>query len=440
MRAGLIGGLALRLAVVMGVATAAASVAAVGGVAWRRWAVRGGVALAALSSVALAALVWALATGDFRLVYVADVTTRATPWHFRVAALWGGMAGSLLFWAWMCSLYAVAAPRAVGGRRPDLAPGAVAVLAGLAGAFLAVTASLADPFRSLAIPAIDGGGLNPILERPAMLYHPPLLYGGLVGTAVPAAMAVAGLVSGRLDRAWLALVRRWAGVAWLLLAVGMLAGAHWAYAELGWGGYWAWDPVENAALVPWLVLTALLHAAVVAERRGHGQRRVAGLAVVGLAAAVVGATLARSGVTVSVHAFAEARAVGAALLAVVVAVVAGGGVLLGRTRPPRQVRRHRSPVWPPSRAGALAGSTAVALALAGVVAWGSVFPLLARLWGEGQFVVGGRFFALFTAPLALAVAVGLGVGPRLRWSASAPPDLARWVAPAGSGALAGVVL
>ena len=212
------------------------------------------------------ALAWALVGQDYSLVYVADHASRDTTWPYRLAGLWGGMAGSLLLWTWMLAGWALLASRSVRRRLPDLAGGTQAVLAVEAAVFLGLLVTVSRPFATLAIPAVDGGGLTPILRHPAMLYHPPLLYSGYVGLAVPAAMAVAALVS-RTAGDWLAVARRYMVASLVLLAVGMTAGAHWAYVELGWGGYWAWDPVENGALLPWLAGIAFLHSALVARHR-----------------------------------------------------------------------------------------------------------------------------------------------------------------------------
>ena len=201
---------------------------------------------------------------DYSLVYVADHASRDTTWPYRLAGLWGGMSGSLLLWTWMLAGWALLASRTLRRRLPELAGGAQAVLAVEAAVFLGLLVTVARPFATLAVPAIDGGGLTPILRHPAMLYHPPLLYSGYVGLAVPTAVAVAALLT-RAAGDWLAVARRYMLASLVLLAVGLVAGAHWAYVELGWGGYWAWDPVENGALLPWLAGVAFLHSALVAR-------------------------------------------------------------------------------------------------------------------------------------------------------------------------------
>ena len=378
-----------------------------------RWAL---VAAFGLVTVGVVALAWALVGEDYSLVYVADHASRDTTWPYRVAGLWGGMSGSLLLWTWMLAGWALVASASLRRRLPDLAGGTQAVLALETAVFLGLLVTVSRPFATLAVPALDGGGLTPILRHTAMLYHPPLLYLGYVGLAVPAAVAIAALaaLAARPDRDsagrdWLPVARRFMLPSLVLLAVGMTAGAHWAYVELGWGGYWAWDPVENGALLPWLAGIAFLHSAVVAERRGQADpgASVAGLAFLAFGLSLMGAFLTRSGVTASVHAFAEARAVGRVLLAtVVVTSVALAGLLAVRRR-----RGGRAPVSALTRTGAVRANNALLLAVTVVVGFGLLYPVLA---GD-DLVVTGRYFAVVTAPLALGVLAVIGVGPRLGW-------------------------
>ena len=381
-------------------------------------------AAAVLLGVAFGALGWALLTGDYSLEYVARATSRSMSWPYRLGSLWSGMEGSLLLWCWLLAVgTCVAAARlrqAVGASEegaPDgvrLRAGAQAVSAALVGAATLLVLTVADPFAPLAVPALDGGGLTPILEHPALLYHPPILYLGQTLLAVPFAVTVAALVLNRLDDAWLTVTRRFALAAWVALSAGMVSGAHWAYQELGWGGLWAWDPVENASLVPWLATTAFLHSAMVVERRGRLRAWTAGLALAVFALALVGAYLTRSGATGSVHAFAEARTIGIAFLAAVAVVVLGGGLLLGRRW------RHLGPGWAPhglaSREAALLANNAVVLAGLVVVTTGTLAPLLSKAIGANQFTVAPRFFAAFTALPGLAALALAGIGPVLPWS------------------------
>ena len=382
---------------------AALAVALAGGAAAVVLALRGRTGAAGRSlvvssgglSVALVVLAVALVRVDGTLVYVADHTSRATSWPYRLAGLWGGMAGSLLLWTWMAAGWAVVAGAVARRRAPVLAGGVQAVLGAYLVLFCGLLVAVSRPFERLDVPALDGGGLNPVLLHPAMLYHPPLLYAGAVGLVVPFAFAMAR----RRSSAWLAPAASFAGVSLVLLSAGLLAGAHWAYVELGWGGYWAWDPVENGGLLPWLAGVAFLHAAVAARGRGGPATTAAGLAALAFLFGLLGSFLTRSGASQSVHAFAEARTVGWALgLALAGAAVAVVVRLL----------RSRGPAAPASRL--IAANNLVLVALAVVIGFGTLYPVLA---GDGVIVT-GRYFALVAAPLALAVLALLAVAPGTR--------------------------
>ncbi|MEA2900993.1 MAG: cytochrome c-type biosis protein CcmF [Actinomycetota bacterium] len=439
---------ALVLALVAACAIAVASWT--GAVDWGR---RGLAVVFGLVTVGVAALAWALVGQDYSLVYVADHASRDTTWPYRLAGLWGGMAGSLLLWTWMLAGWALLASRSVRRRVPDLAGGTQAVLAVEAAVFLGLLVTVSRPFATLAVPAVDGGGLTPILRHPAMLYHPPLLYSGYVGLAVPAAMAVAALVT-RSAGDWLTVARRYMVASLVLLAVGMTAGAHWAYVELGWGGYWAWDPVENGALLPWLAGIAFLHSALLARHRradaddGLWRESVAsrplrakeraeavvagthGLAFLAFGLSLLGAFLTRSGTTASVHAFAEARAVGRVLLAALAMTAVALVALSVRRRGPRP-----APVPTATLAGAVRVNNALLLAVIVVVGFGLLYPVLS---GD-DLVVTGRYFAIVTAPLALGVLAAIGVGPRLGWQPRPWAEVRTRLRPAGWGAAAALV-
>ena len=393
---------------------AAVAAALAGGVAavvlsLRGRAVAAGRALAASLvglSVALVALAVALVTVDGSLVYVADHTSRATSWPYRLAGLWGGMAGSLLLWTWMAAAWAVVAGSVARRRLPALAGGVQAVLGGYLVVFCGLLVVVSRPFDRLAVPAVDGGGLNPVLLHPAMLYHPPLLYAGAVGLVVPFAFAMAGpggrsgwMARRHADGLWLTPAARFAGVSLVLLSAGLLTGAHWAYVELGWGGYWAWDPVENGGLLPWLAGVAFLHAAVAARRRNGPATPAAALAGLAFLLGLLGSFLTRSGASQSVHAFAEARTVGW-VLGVTLAVAAVATV----------ARLARRPRWPAPAVGIIAANNLLLLGLVVVIGFGTVFPVVA---GDGVIVT-GRYFALVTAPMAVGVLALLGIGPGSR--------------------------
>jgi cytochrome c-type biogenesis protein CcmF len=394
-------------------------------------------------------------------------------WPYRLGSLWSGMEGSLLLW---CSLlaagvsagaarlrrkagsfcghetaiYAVRRPQNEASESEEAGTGPAAGLrlraglqtvgAALVAAAVLLVLAVADPFARLAVPALDGAGLTPILEHPALLYHPPILYLGQTLLVVPFAVTVAALLWGRLDDTWLAVSRRFALLAWVALSAGMVAGAHWAYQELGWGGFWAWDPVENASLLPWLATTAFLHSAMVVKRRRRLLAWTAALAIASFALALVGAYLTRSGATSSVHAFAEARAIGFAFLGAIAVVVVGGGLVLGRRW------RHLGPGWAPdgiaSRETALLANNAVLMAALVVVTAGTLAPLVSKAIGTGDFAVAPRFFASLTALPALVALALAGTGPALSWSrhrdAGARAD--RRLGAAAVGAALGIVM
>lgn len=399
-----------------------------------RWSLR--LTFAGLS-VALVLLAVALVTVDSSLAYVADHTSRATPWHYRLAGLWGGMAGSLLLWTWMAAAWVVVAGRAIRRRVPELVGWAHAVFGAYLAVFCALLVAVSRPFDRLAIPALDGGGLTPVLLHPAMLYHPPLLYAGAVGLLVPFALATGAMARSPVaGGSWLGPAVRSATVSLVLLGAGLLAGAHWAYVELGWGGYWAWDPVENGGLLPWLAGVAFLHAAVAARGHGGGSAppaSAAALASLAFALGLLGSFLTRSGASASVHAFAESRAVGWVLGITLAAASVATLVVLAR---------HRRPARQPlsvSAGGAVKANNLLLVGLVVVIGFGTVFPVLARgLTGE-RVVVTGRYFALVATPFAVVMLALLGIGPRLGWAATPAPDMLRRLRPAAVGVLASAV-
>lgn len=421
-----VGAWALRLAVVAG------AVSLAGG---RRRAV--GAAALAVSTVALLVAVLVLAeafwSNDYSLTYVADHARRDAGTATRLSGIWGGMGGSLLFFAFGTSLAALVAT----WRAPAPRAGVVAAVGGAVTTTLAgFVVALSNPFDRLEIPAIDGAGLTPILEHPAMLYHPPLVYAGLTSLTAAFALTVAALGQGPLGDAWRAQVRRWLLVPWTLLAVGMLAGAHWAYVELGWGGYWAWDPVENTALLPWLAVTAALHGL---RRPGSNRLTVATLVGGAFLLALLGGLLTRSGATMSVHAFAEERSIGRAFGTLLLVATAGLAALISRHRrrwPPGASARR--PGWPPTRGGALRVQQVLVLAALTVVVSGSVWPLLADLRGARALSVDGSFFAAFCGPIAVLLLLVMSVGPSLGRVPRSTAALAPALGAAAAVALAGI--
>jgi len=220
-----------------------------------------------LVTIAMVAMLYALLAHDFRLQYVASVSSRAMPTFYVIASLWGGQEGSMLLWLWLLTMYSALVVGQNRYRNRELMPYVIATLMTTSLLFVAMLVIVEDPFRQLPHEVRDGQGLNPLLQNPLMVIHPPNLYLGFVGFAVPFAFAIGALASGRLDAQWIRSIRRWTLVAWLFLGVGILLGGQWAYVELGWGGYWAWDPVENASFMPWLTATAFLHSVMIQEKK-----------------------------------------------------------------------------------------------------------------------------------------------------------------------------
>ncbi len=349
---------------------------------------------AGLATCSLLVLAGALVRLDLSLVYVADAARRGATRPYRLAGLWAGMAGSLLLWAWALAVTAAVSTAVVARRNRDLATTHAAVAGGIAALTLAASRLAADPFRRLAIPAIDGGGLVPILEHGAMLVHPPLMYVGLAATLAPFAATVAALFHRRLDDDWSTLVRRGCLLAWIVLLAAMAIGAHWAYDELAWGGFWAWDPVENGVLLPWLALTAAVHA----HRRAR-PRLQATFVVVAFVLANLGAALARSGATASVHAFAEARRVGVVLAVITALVCVVVVVAWFRGRPARA----------PSEQSLLRCNTIGLTAVIVAVLVGTVAPVAVG-WFDGRTrVVDPVYFSRLTWPFAVGLLVALGL-------------------------------
>src|SRR5678816_457019 len=229
---------------------------------------RSAIAVGALVTLATLSLIRAFVTDDFTLLYVAQNSTRAQPTIYKITALWGGQAGSLLLWVWILSVYATIVTIQNWRRNRALMPGVVGTLMGIVTFFLTLLQFVSNPFQPMGQKVVEGSGLNPLLQNPFMASQPPSLYMGYVGVAVPFAFAIAALLSGRLGNEWIVTIRRWSLFAWFFLGIGILQGGYWAYTELGWGGYWAWDPVENASLMPWLTLTAFIHSVMIQEKKG----------------------------------------------------------------------------------------------------------------------------------------------------------------------------
>ena len=369
---------------------------------------------------------------DFSLMYVASNSNRALPLAYRVAAVWGGHEGSMLLWQLMLALWTLAVERF--GRRlpaPVLAR-ILGVMGAISVGLLAFILATSNPFERLVPAAPDGRDLNPLLQDPGMVIHPPMLYMGYVGFSVAFAFAVAALIGGDLDQRWARWTRPWTTAAWCFLTLGIALGSGWAYYELGWGGWWFWDPVENASFMPWLAGTALLHSLAVTEKRGAFKSWTVLLAIVAFALSLLGTFLVRSGVLSSVHAFATDPRRGLFIL-VLLGLVVGVSLALYAWRAPRIGLGARFALV--SRESLLLANNAMLVAALGSVLLGTLYPLVLDALGLGKISVGPPYFDTVFVPLMLPVLLLLGVGPLAAWKQADPLALGRRVAVAAAVAL-----
>jgi cytochrome c-type biogenesis protein CcmF len=407
----------------------------------QRLAVSGQRALfSAVILVALAAvlMVAALFARDFSLGYVARYSSRSTPPVYTFTAFWAGMEGSLLFWTLLTCLYAATAVAVQSKRRPELTPIATAVLACIVAFFIGLLVFAANPFATISPIPPDGSGLNPLLQAPFMAIHPVLLYLGFTGFAVPFAFAFASLVTGRLDVGWFTSTRRWTVLAWSFLTIGIILGGAWAYMELGWGGYWAWDPVENASLLPWLTGTAFLHSVMIQERRQMLKVWNVALILGTYCLAIFGTFLTRSGLLSSVHTFSESP-IGKMFLPflAVILVIAFG--LLGYRYEKLRSRRHLESMF--SREAMFLFNNLLLVTIAFAVLWGTLYPVFVEAFSGDKISVGPPFFNTVVGPMALALIGLMGIGPLVAWRKGSGRSLKRQiVVPAFSGAFTIVAL
>ena len=358
------------------------------------------------------ALIAALLTRDFGIEYVAQYTSRSLSVFYTLGAFWAGQAGSLLLWAWVLAICAAIVVAQRRTRDRALMPWAITVLAGILLFFLVLVAFYADPFARLAVAPPDGQGLNPLLQNYGQWIHPLALYIGFVGFSVPFAFGIAALITGELGDRWLLGVRRWTLWSWILLTAGILLGARWAYVELGWGGYWAWDPVENASLLPWLTATIFLHSATVQEKRGVMKTWNVTLLPATFALSIFGTFLTRSGVVSSVHAFAEST-MGPLLLGFTgLVVLVSAGLIVWRLPKLGAAGRFGSAV---SRESSFLATGLLFTAMTVVVFWGTVYPLVAEAVDGTKVSVGPSFFQSFMVPLSILLLALVGICPLLAW-------------------------
>jgi cytochrome c-type biogenesis protein CcmF len=392
----------------------------------------------ALVTVASGILVYSLVSGDFRLAYVAAHTNRAMPVLYKVAAWWGGQEGSLLLWSWLLAGYSAVVVAFNRRQHRSLMPYVITVLMLTQVFFLVLNAFVVSPFRLLAMgggvmEVPDGNGLNPLLQYWAMAIHPPMLYLGYVGFVVPFAFAMASLITRQPGDNWIHTTRRWTLITWMFQSIGILLGAGWAYAVLGWGGYWGWDPVENASLLPWITATAFLHSVMMQEKKG--MMKVWNIVMISATffLCIFGTFLTRSGVVSSVHAFAQSPIgryfVGFLALGIAATIY----LILDRLDYLRSEARLESVL---SRESAFMFNNLILLAAAFAVLWGTLFPVISEAVTGEKISVDTPFFNRVNVPIGLFLLFLTGVGPLIAWRRSSPEGLKRNFLWPGAAALA----
>jgi cytochrome c-type biogenesis protein CcmF len=389
--------------------------------------------------VAVVSLEWALFHHDFNVEYVAAYTSRNLPTFYTWSALYAGQKGSLLFWATVLSGFGSLALLLTPRRQRPLLPYVAAVVSLVATFFISVMLfGHASPFERLAYTPADGTGLNPQLQNPGMVFHPPMLYLGYISITIPFAFAIAALVSKRLDVEWLVAIRKWTLLSWLFLSIGICLGMWWAYVELGWGGYWAWDPVENASLLPWLAMTAFLHSVMIQEKRGMLKKWNLGLIIGSWLLSIFGTFITRSGVISSVHSFTQSS-VGYFFLFFLLAAGTASFALYANRLPLLGAEAQLESMV--SREASFLFNNLLFVGIAFSVLWGTLFPILSELVQGTKVTVGPPFFNLVNIPLGLALLALTGIGPLIAWRRASLPNLQRqFAAPATVGAFTLLIL
>ena len=391
---------------------------------WVRSAENAAYVVCGLVGIAVAILLYALVTRDFSIAYVASYSSTTLPLSYTVAALWGGQQGSLLWWSFLLSAFSAIVHMQNRHRNRELMPYVTTTLMGVAAFFLFLVVFVVEPFER-GRPVLEGEDLNPLLQNYWMIIHPPSLYVGFISATVPFAFAMAALAAGRLDGAWIASTRRWAIFSWLFLSLGNLFGAKWAYEVLGWGGYWAWDPVENAGFLPWLTSTAYLHSVVIQEKRGMLKVWNMSLVILTFFLVIFGTFITRSGVISSVHSFTQSG-LGPLFVAFLVVVVGLSLALLVNRLP--ELRSENSLESYLSRESAFLFNNLLFLAMAFAVLWGTMFPIVSE-WARGvKVTVGPPFFEKVLVPLGIALLFLTGAGPLIAWRRASAANLWRALA------------
>jgi cytochrome c-type biogenesis protein CcmF len=375
-------------------------------------------AVAFLATVAALVLIYLLTTGDFSVTYVAEYTSSDLPLFYKITALWAGNAGSLLLWFWVLSIYAAMVAR--GNKIKDMTPHVLIILMINALFFGFVMSFLTNPFERLPYNPGEGQGLNPMLQNPGMVIHPVTTYLGYVGFAIPFAFAMAGLMLKRSDDEWIKTTRGWTIIAWLFLTLGNLTGAQWAYEELGWGGYWAWDPVENASFLPWLTGSAFLHSVMIQERKNMLKIWNILLIIITFVLTLFGTFLVRSGVLTSVHAFGQSDLGKYFLAFTVAAAVASLWLMVDRLQMLREEKEFESYI---SKESSFLFNNLILVGIAFATFWGTIFPLISEAVTGNKITVSIPFFNSINGPFGLALTLLIGICPLIAWRKSGIKNL-----------------
>src|SRR5437867_3513969 len=379
-------------------------------------------ALCGALAVAVLCLEVAIFRHDFSLQYVASRTSRNLPTFYLWSALYSGQEGSLLFWAAVLSLFGALVQALTSRRHRAYLPYVAAVTSLVATFFISVMLFAANPFQRLPFTPMDGQGMNPQLQNPGIVFHPPMLYLGYISITIPFAFAIAALLTKKLDTEWMVAVRKWTIVSWLFLSIGLLIGMWWAYVELGWGGYWAWDPVENAALLPWLVMTAFLHSVMVQEKRGMLKKWNLALVLGAWLLSIFGTFLTRSGVIASVHSFTQSP-VGYFFLAFLVVAAIACAIVYIKRLPLLEAESTLESVV--SREASFLFNNLLLIGLAFSVLWGTLYPIISE-WVQGVKVTyGPPTFNFVNIPLGLVLLLLTGIGPLIAWRRASTTNLRR---------------
>ncbi len=388
-------------------------------------------------SLASAALLYALVTRDFQVEYVASYSSRSLPTAYTLAAFYAGQKGSLLFWSWVLSLYAAIVIFQNRNKNRELLPYVLAVMMTISFFFACLMVFVTNPFEMLPYTPADGRGLNPMLQNPGMIFHPPALFLGYVGFTVPFAFSLAALITGQLGDDWIKTTRKWTIISWFFLTAGNLLGMEWAYVELGWGGYWAWDPVENASFMPWIVGTAYLHSVMIQEKRNMLKVWNIVLILLTFLLTIFGTFITRSGIIASVHSFGESSLGWMFLTFLGIAFTLSVSLLIYRLPDLRSKNQLDSLL---SRESSFLYNNLLFMGIAFAVFLGTIFPVISEAVRGVKITVGPPFFNAVVTPISLALLFLIGVCPLIAWRKTTPNNFLKKIAIPGAISMVGACL